>query len=446
MARRILVTIIAALAAGRAGWAQTYPLSESSQAGDCFRIQLELTLSGEMRVNKEGKTVSLKLEATAGHEFSERILNLASDGAPEKAARIYDKAKAVIRVNQTPSERTLRPERHLFVVQRTKDRPLVYCPAGQLTREELELTGEHFDTLALTGLLPGRAVSAGDTWKVPNGTAQALCSFEGLIEQNLVCKLEEVKDQVARVSITGSASGIDLGALAKLTIDATYQYDLHSKRLTRLEWKQKEERDQGPASPATSAQTVVALTRTAVEQPPTLSDVALVSVPEGSDVPPHLLQLEYHDAKGRFEMLYGREWQTVSLGDEHIVMRLMDRGDFVAQVTLTPWTKAEKGKHLSPEDFRQAMADTPGWEPEDELQAEEVPAEGGHWVYRISALGELDGTKVMQNFYLVAGPDGQQLVLAFTFPPKQADRLGTRDLSMAASIAFPGTPQKQAKP
>ena len=263
-ARKILITLIVALTAGRAGSAQTYPLSEISQAGNCFRLHLDMTLSGEMRVNQEGKTVSLKLEATGMHEFSERTLTVASDGSPDKAARVYDKAKAMIRVNQSPSERTLRPERRLFVVQRTKDRPLVYSPAGPLTREELELTGEHFDTLAVTGLLPGRAVSTGETWKVPNGTAQALCSFEGLIEQNLVCKLEEVKDQVAHVAITGAATGIELGALTKLTIEATYHYDLNSKRLTRLEWKQKEERDQGPASPATSAQTVVTLTRTAV--------------------------------------------------------------------------------------------------------------------------------------------------------------------------------------
>jgi hypothetical protein len=181
-------------------------------------------------------------------------------------------------------------------------------------------------------------------------------------------------------------------------------------------------------------------------QPGALTDVALVSVPEGSELPPHLLQLEYHDAKGRFDMLYGREWQTVTQGDEHVVMRLLDRGDFVAQVTLTPWTKADKGKHLTPDEFRQAMADTPGWEEEDELQAGEVPAEGGRWIYRISVLGELDGTKVMQNFYLVAGPEGQQIVLAFTMPPKQADRLGTRDLSMAANINFPGSHQPTEKP
>src|SRR5262249_47943488 len=96
-------------------------------------------------------------------------------------------------------------------------------------------------------------------------------------------KLEEVKDRVARISVTGSATGIDLGALAKLSIEATVQFDLNTKRLTRLEWKQKDERDQGPASPASSVQMKVVLTRQGLEQPAVLSDVALVSVPEGPE-------------------------------------------------------------------------------------------------------------------------------------------------------------------
>jgi len=126
-ARSILITIIVALAASRPGLAQTYPLSEISRAGDCFRIHLDMTLSGEMRVNKEGKSVSLKLEATALHEFSERVLTVASDGSLEKAARIYDNAKAVIRVNQTPSERTLHPERRLRLLG-------ARCEGGHLGR------------------------------------------------------------------------------------------------------------------------------------------------------------------------------------------------------------------------------------------------------------------------------------------------------------------------
>jgi hypothetical protein len=83
------------------------------------------------------------------------------------------------------------------------------------------------------------------------------------------------------------------------------------------------------------------------------------------------------------------------------------------------------------------MAQTPGWDMDKELQVGEVPAEGGRWVYRISALGQLDGSNVMQNFYLIAGPNGDQVVVVFTMTPKQAERLGSRDLSLAGSIDFP---------
>jgi len=39
--------------------------------------------------------------------------------------------------------------------------------------------------------------------------------------------------------------------------------------------------------------------------------------------------------------------------------------------------------------------------------------------------------------WIVAGPNGEQVVIVFTMTPKQADRLGTRDLSLAANIDFP---------
>ena len=80
-------------------------------------------------------------------------------------------------------------ERRLVVAQRSKEVPLVYCPVGPLFRQELELTSEHFDTLHLVGLLPGKAVSDGETWKLSNPVVQALCNFEGLAEQDLLIGL-----------------------------------------------------------------------------------------------------------------------------------------------------------------------------------------------------------------------------------------------------------------
>src|SRR5262249_8678882 len=144
------------------------------------------------------------------------------------------------------------------------------------------------------------------------------------------------------------------------------------------------------------------------------------------------------DEKGRYEVLHPREWHMVSATDRHQVLRLMDRGDFIAQATITPWSAAEKGQHLSPDAFKEAMYGAPGFELTKELQADEVPTDQkDRWVYRLSAAGELDGVEVLQNFYLIAAPGGEQVVVTFTMTPKQAEKLGTRDLSFVGSLEVP---------
>ncbi len=433
---RVVAGVGLLLAGATAGRTQTVTLAEPLKAGDCFRLRLEMKLAGEMRIQKGGEIKSIKLEAGASHEYPERVLAVGAGNAVEKAARLYETAKATITVGGDRTERALRPERRLLVAQRWKDQLLVYSPAGALYREELDLTAQHFDTLALTGVLPAKPVAVGDTWKVPSAVVQALCLFEGLTEQAVTGKLDSVKDGVATFSLTGTAAGIDSGALVKTTIEATGRFDLNAKRLTALDWKQKDDRGQGPVSPATVVETTTTVRRKVIDQPEGLSDVALVSVPD-KEPPSGLLLLDYRDPKGRFALLHGREWQVVAQTDEHLVMRLMDRGDFVAQLTVTPWTAAEKGKHLTPEDFKKAMNETPGWKAEAELQAGEVPAEGGRWVYRYAVQGQMDSGAVLQNFYLVAGPGGEQVVLAFTLTPKQVEKLGARDLSVVASLEVP---------
>ncbi len=44
---------------------------------------------------------------------------------------------------------------------------------------------------------------------------------------------------------------------------------------------------------------------------------------------------------------------------------------------------------------------------------------------------------MLQNFYLVAAPDGEQVVVAVTLTPKQAEKLGARDLALIGGIELP---------
>src|SRR5690242_18675412 len=111
---RILGSLAIVLVTAQLGRAQTYVLAESSKVGDCFRIQLEMKLSGEMRVAKDDKQLPLKLSASATHEYAERILGVAATGLPEKAARYYEEStRAVVTAVDDKSERKLAEDHRL---------------------------------------------------------------------------------------------------------------------------------------------------------------------------------------------------------------------------------------------------------------------------------------------------------------------------------------------
>jgi hypothetical protein len=435
---RRLGAVVVALAAARPALAETYELKESFRPGDCARVQLDMTLTGTMKVLRDGKTAELPLTASASHQYTERVLGADKEGTPSKAARRYAAAVSTIRVEGKPSERELRPQFRLLVAQRAEGRLTAYCPVGPLTSEELALINEHFDSSAVPGLLPGGAVEKKATWKLSNAVVQALCQFEGLVSHDLTGTLEDVTEGAAVFRIAGSASGIELGALAKVSVAASGRYDLLTKRVTSLEWKQKDARDQGPASPSVTAETTITLKRAIVETPKDLGDVALEGVPAGDELPEAQTALWHHDAKGRYNLKYARAWHVVGLNDEQLVLRLLDRGDFVAQATVTVLKKGEPGKHLAGDEFKKLVTTMPGFEAQEVVQEGEEKSANGLWLYRVTVRGQVEGIEVLQSCYLLAGAKGEQAVVTFTMRPSQAGKIGTRDLSLVNGLSFGG--------
>jgi hypothetical protein len=160
-------------------------------------------------------------------------------------------------------------------------------------------------------------------------------------------------------------------------------------------------------------------------------------VPQGFEIPDSLLRLVVSDVKRRFTIACSRDWQVTGQTEAHLVLRLIDRGEFVAQATITPWEHAEAGKHSDGKAFREAMVSAPGWTFEELLQEGEMPDQhNGRWSYRVAARGQMDGIAVLQLFYLVAGPKGDQIVVAITFKPAQAAKLGARDAQLLDGLEF----------
>lgn len=431
--RRHALAGLLALTAVRAQAADETPvvLGESPKAGDTFACELQLAVSGKLKV--DGGTIPL--EAKARHQFAERI-EAAADGAIQKAVRHYKEAGADRTTGVDRGRQALADDRRGIVVQRTAAGLTHFSPAGPLTRDDLELVSEHFETLALPGLLPNKAVKVGDTWAVGNDTAQAVCLFDGLIKSELVGKFTGVQNGLATFTIDGKAEGIEQGAKVKLAVTAQGTFDLAKQAVTALRWEQADDREQGPVSPAMEAKATVTLTRTPAAEPKELADVR-AKLPAGGKIPDVLTQLRHADAA--YEMLYPRDWFIVVKNDKHLVLRLLNRGEFLAQATLATWkpTAAGADAKAAVAEFVEATKKQAGWEPTKVLENGLLQTEMGRQLYRLSAAGKQDGLEVVQSFYLLSSADGRHVAVATVCGAGSLSKVGTQDVALVTAIDFP---------
>jgi hypothetical protein len=438
MRRRLWLSVFTALLISSVAQAQAVNLAEAPLAQRCMRNELTMELEGKIIVRQQDKEQTFPHKAQAKHVFLERYLDVAGPIAI-KAARHYLTAEGTVTFNNDETtRRSLRNERKFLVAHRTKDQLVVFSPHGAMTRTEMEVT-EHLDTMAIAGLMPGKSVEVGKTWSVPNQVAAALCDLDGVTDQNLEGTLEKIDGNIAHFKIVGKAQGINLGAQVGMLVNARGEFDVKQQCVTFIEWKESDDRRQGPVSPALSADITIKLTRTPIAEPEQLNKFALVPIPDGAPAET-FTNLHHVDSKKRFALNHARNWHVVSPDDNgQLVMRLVEKGEFLAQVTITPWKKVDPAKAMSIGDFADLMAKTPGWalDKETERKTLENAPKGHHTVHRVIASGELDGVRTVQFFYLIVGTSGDQLIVTFSVVPQQTTRLGARDLEMVREIAFP---------
>jgi len=332
------------------------------------------------------------------------------------------------------NKQELSAERRLTVAVRAETETLHVCPNGPFTRTELDLVGEHFDTLSLPLLLPNKEVKVGDTWAVSDSGCQHALLFDGLTKNNLKGTLTGVKDGVATFTIAGTAEGVEMAAGVKVSVTATGTYDVANGRIVGLEWEQADDRESGPASPAMEMKAKWSVKRNALaDEPKELSAEARAKVP-ADKIPVEMTRLRH--TTGKYSFTYPREWVTLGNTPDHFVLRLITGGEATAQVTVSVWKKVSAGEHSSATDFKEMIARVPGWEAAEALSDGEVKAEG-KWVYRWSGKGKQDGNAVVQSFYLIAAPSGEQLTVMLLCAPDKVGKLADREKELIDGITFP---------
>jgi len=424
--------------AAMGGPADRVALREESRPGDATRATIGLKAEGSFRPatlpgSPEPKPLALKVETRL--EFEERVESVERGGQPRRSVRQVGQAGATINGEVRPSASALRPEVASLVASRREGGVEVVSPGGPLTRAELELVQGPGDPLALGSLLPTAPVAVGDRWTVGDFAARDLSGYDALASNALEATLETLDEESARVRLLGSIRGAALGGEGSMACDGTFHFDRKANRVDRLSLRRAETRRSGPIEAGLDLKSVLTVDRTPIRPARPLDDDAFladaVKPGSGRDL------LLFHGPAGKYNLLHDRDWHVYWDDARQVVLKRLDRGELVAQCNLAEGPNAGKGRHQDLAQFRDDLRKALGERFVKIVGQGEVEGHpAGGFRYKVTVQGRQGDAGVLWHYYLIAGPEGDQLIATFTLGLAQQAQFADQDLKLIGSLEW----------
>ena len=312
---------------------------------------------------------------------------------------------------------------------------MVVSPAGPMTRSELELVQGLGDPLTLPDLLPARPVEKGQSWKLPGSAVFALTEYDAVKSTSLEATLEELDEDGARIKIKGEVQGSRTGASAdRVRGIRAFRPPSGPGRSARAQPDGESSGRSGGGRPRGQEHG-----RRSADEPrilaPELSDDAILKAPLDTSPLRQLLQLISPD--GKYNVLHDRRWHTYWDDPKLIVLKRLEKGQVVAQCNLTAGPPAGKGKHQDLNQFRDDVRKSLGQRFVQFLGAGEVDGDpAGGFRYKLAVQGREGDLGVLWYYYLLASPEGDQLLATFTLAEEEAKAFGDQDLEIIGSLQW----------
>jgi hypothetical protein len=438
--------------------AKAHLLSATSQRGQTTRVRVVLTVEGHLKLAGTGKVDELPLKVTGNLQYYERFIEVdAKGGHATRSVRQYEGAEAAITIKAKLLKQTLAADHRLIALATGKQGVTIICPGDHLTREEFDLIDVIGNSLLLDRLLPNRRVRIGEKWSPPPAALAALLGLEAASRSDVTCHLAEVKAGVASVEMSGTLSGAVGGVSSEIELNARFTYSLKQRRITGLALAMREDRSIGHAAPGlkVTAKLQMAIGQAAkgsrgLEQ---LSNQALARLKLQADA--RSTRLKY-TAAGQYTLLHDPRWHIVAEQPGLCVLRLVDRGELIAQCKIAtpsaagPSTATPSDQNLSEpvtfDSFRLLVEKALGKNLKSIDGASQTKTSAGYGVYRVVASGTVSELPIQWRYLHLDDTQGHRATFVFTLETPLVKRFAAADLALLSSLRFTATPRVAEKP
>lgn len=426
-------------------------LSARRTANDLARVTIQIEAGGHTLVRAENDAEAkqpeqkLPMSVSAKLQYDERCLAPFADGQTEGtklAVRYYDQAEAVLKVDESGRAPKLADDRRLIITETNAGRPLLYCPEGPLSREQLDLIDVVGDSISLDRLLPTNAVSIDESWSNDAAVMGPLLTLDSVAVCEVKSVLESFNASYAKIRLAGSVQGTADGAATEFEVKAVYLFDRRANRVSRLNLAVRERRSIGGATPGVDAVAKLQIQVDPLENSAKLDDAAIAKATAAKRHPAR--DLIYESGPLGLRFLHDRQWFVTSERREAVTLRRIDRSDLVAQCTLAALPPKSAGRQTSLEQFQQDVTFSLGKNFGEMVSSRQWQNAAGLYCYELVARGLVEEIPVEWHYYLLAPESGERVSAAITLEKPMVDRIGQSDRELIESLEiFPRMPAAQ---
>jgi len=389
-----------------------------------YRVEYLIEHSGEVvveYVKEEDKNQTLPIDVKTRLEYHERFLGTALQ---PQAVRLYDRAKADIKLNQKDLSNELEKENRLIVTRIKTDDGNKYQIAsaeGVLSQKELELLKNPADPLSYSGLFSKTKVKPGDSWEAERDSLARLLFVDYVTHTDVKIELKEVKDRHAKLHIIGRVRAAVDDTMTEIALAGIAQVDLQEGMVTGLRMNLDENRQSAQIAPGYSGRSKIDVRISYAEPLPQLAPESLRQLAQSRAIRNQLRWLADNKA---FELRYDPAWKLISADTDAAIFRFVENGDLLTQCNVVRLASRPADNPLALSDFRNEVAKAIAKDPNSKIvNADQGKNAHGHQVLRVLVSGIEEDVLVNWIYYNVASADGRQVTFIFTAEEQVLNRV-----------------------
>ncbi len=256
------------------------------------------------------------------------------------------------------------------------------------------------------------------------------------------CRKLTNRTRLARIEIAGHVDGAAAGVATEIELKGHWTFDLDARLVRDLRLTIKEKRAMGHVGPGLDVTSQFGVRYAPIKEPKLLKEADWQGITPNTR--PGVELLSFRSRIAGYHFHHGRDWHILDERPNILVLRLVQRGELVAQANISPLPPAAEEKRLDLDAFQKEVEKALGENFGEVIAASESRNPAGQRVFRVVVQGEVNSLSIQWNYYLVSDDEGHQLSLVFTFERNLAKRFQHADKVIVDSLRIEPDQTKEA--